>query len=194
MSFFTTDEAEHLAATTARAAWLCRMEFKSATVFRWAGNTVLEAGSETWKPTFGQVAIDGMGWSGEPVSRQVTLSLSGVDDEILPLAIAETNEADQQPIYLYLQLFDADWQNVGGLIPSAVGLMQPPRVDRTVATEDEGAVQSITLPFENLFYNRSRPANGRYTDTDQKRRFPDDRMCDFVSSLVFKTLKWPKFS
>lgn len=194
MSFFTPTEADHLAATTARVAWLADMQFKSGSVYRWAGNTSLGIASHTWLPTFGQVSVDGLGWSGEPISRQVTMSISGVDSEILPLAIAETNEADQQPLLMYWLLFDADWQPVGGLIPMFVGLMQPPRVDRTQATEDEGAVQSISLPVENIFYNRSRPANGRYTSPDQQRRYSGDLMCDFVSSLVFKTLKWPSVS
>ncbi len=193
MSFFTAEQVASLAASTARAAWLVEARFRSKTVRRWAGDTVLDAGGHEWKPTYGAVQIEGLGFSGEAQSRQVTLTLSGVDPELLPLAVAESDEADQQPLLIYLQVFGADWQPIGGLIPLFFGLMQPPRVDDTPASGDDGAVQTATLTVENAFFNRSRPANGRYTDRDQKRRSPGDRIMEFVSSLVFKTLRFPDF-
>lgn len=192
--FFTAEQVALLAAGTVRWAWLAEAEFKSETVWLWAGDRILDFGGKEWRPTYGSVQVAGLGFSGEALSRQVTFSLPGTDATLLPLALAETEEADQQPLRLSLLFFGEDWQPIGGLIPiMPFGVMQPPRIDRSEVIGAEGPTQTITLPVENLFYNRARPPNGRYTDTDQKRRHPGDRICEFTPSLTFKSIAWPKF-
>lgn len=194
MSFFTPDEIDRLKRTTVRLGMLYEFHFKSETVRRWSGNTTFDAAGHEWLPTFGAVSTDGLGWSGEPVSQQVTLSLSGVDPVVLGMVLAETEEADQQPLIIYLQLFDDDWQSVGGIIPIFYGLMQPPKVSRSQMTMDGGATQTISLAAENMFYNRSRPPNGRYTSLDQNRRTSTpDKIFDFVPSLSNKLFVYPDF-
>lgn len=193
MPFFTAQQAAHLAATTARVAWLAKAQFKSETVRLWAGDSILDAAGQEWHPTYGLVQIDGLGFTGEPVSRQITMTVSGVDAAVLPLALSETHEAEQQPLIIYLQLFDAEWQVAGGLIPLFHGLMQPPRVTRSEATESEGAIQSVSLSAENFMFNRAKPPNGRYTDRDQNKRTTGDRFFEFMHSLRDKTYRWPDF-
>lgn len=193
MAYFTTEQAALLAATTTRVGWRAKAVFKSSTIYRWSGDTTLDADGQEWLPTHGAVQVDGLGFSGEPVSRQINLSLPGVDATVLGLALTETDEADQQPLTLSFQLFTDDWQ-ADTAIPIFFGLMQPPRVDRTTASEGEGAIQTIGLPVENAFHNRSRPANGRYTDADHRKRSFGDRICEFVPSLTFKPIRYPKLS
>lgn len=192
MSFFTAEQAAALASTTPRVAWLAELFFKSATIRLWAGDTMLDTGGRAWKPTFGQVTPEGIGWDGQATSRQITLSVSGVATSLLALALAETNEADQQFAMLHLQFFDADWQTVGAPAPLFYGVMQPPTVERS-ETGEAGAVQTITLPIENLFYNRARPPYGRYSDRDQNHRTVNDRFFEFTPTLKFKTIVWPDY-
>lgn len=192
MTFFTPEQAAQLASGTPRIGWLAELFFKSETIRLWNGDTLLDAGSRRWKPTFGQVQIDGVGWDGMPTSRQITMAVSGVSTEMLALALAETNEADQQMATIALQFFDNEWQTIGAPVPFFYGLMQPPMVSRS-ETGEQGAVQSVTLPIENLFYNRSKASNGRYTDRDQQHRHPGDLFFSFTPSLVFKTITWPDY-
>lgn len=194
MTFFTPEQVDALAGREVRAAWMAELHFRSQTERVWAGNTILDANGHEWKPTHGAVQIEGLGWRGEATSRQITLRLSGVDSNLLLLARSGTNEADQQPMGLFFQFFDEDWQTVGNPVPIGIWIMQPPKVGRTEIEGIEGAEQSVTLTAENMFYNRSRPAHGRYTAADQARRVGwPDRIFDFTPSLVNRQFRWPVF-
>ncbi|PZO78430.1 MAG: hypothetical protein DI629_12065 [Mesorhizobium amorphae] len=194
MAFFTPEQIAILSAGTVRVAWGAEAFFKSETVRRWAGDTELDFAGRTWLPTYGAVQIEGLGFDGGETSRRISMTLSGLDPDLLPLALSETGEADQQPISIYLILFNDTWQPVGGLIPVHYGLMQPPTVDRTSAQEGQGAIQSATLSSENMMFNRAFPANGWYGDRDQNHRASTpDRSMEHVPSLVFKTIRWPDF-
>lgn len=194
MSFFTNDQISALAAREVRAAWLAQLEFKSATERVWAGHTTLDANGYEWKPTYGAVQIDGLGWRGESASRPITFRLSALDTSLLQLARAGTDEADQQPVSVYFQFFDSDWQPTGSPVPVFLGLMQPPQVSRGEIEGAEGAEHSISLTAENLFYNRSRPPNGRYTTADQAHRAgTSDDFLNFIPLLLHRTFRWPVF-
>lgn len=194
MTFFSPEQVAALAGREVRAAWLAEMHFKSQTERIWAGNTVLDANGFEWKPTYGAVQLDGLGWSGDGASKQISLRLSGVDTNFLMLARAGTHEADQRPMAVFFQFFDEDWQTVGNPVPLGIWLMQPPQVSRTEIDGIEGAEQAVTLTAENLFYNRSKPPNGRYTSADQAKRVGwADKFFDFTPQLTNTVFRWPVF-
>lgn len=194
MSFFSADQVEAFAQSTVRVGLLYELFFKSETVRYWSGDTILVAGDVEWRPTFGAVQPSGLGVTSEAVSRQVTLSVSGVDEQALFLVLAETEEADQQPGIVHLQLFDAGWQTDGAMISIFHGVMQPPTVSRSAVTQDAGAEQAIAISLENAFLDRARPAYGRYTASDQNNRTttPDD-FCNFIPSLFNKKFIYPDY-
>lgn len=194
MSFFSEDETAILQGREVRAAWLAEMHFKSETSRIWSGSTTLDANGHEWKPTHGAVQIDGLGWSGEAASKQISLRVSGVDTQFLFAARSGTNEADQQPMGLLFQFFDEDWQTVGPPVPLGIWIMQPPKIARSEMEGSDGAEQTVTLTAENLFYNRSRPAYGRYTSADQAKRVGwPDKFFDGTPLLINRTFRWPVF-
>ncbi len=190
MTFFTAEQAAKAAASTVRMAWLAKFDFLSDTVRIWAGNRRVTLASQVWLPTFGEVKIDGLGWTGDTSSKQLTMELSGVDDAFLSAVLAETGEVDQRPLTIYLHLFDEDWQPDGGLIPIFLGLMQPPEMSRT---EGENPKQTVHLVAENLMFNRAKPPFGRYSDRDQNNRTTGDKFFEFTPSLLSKMIVWPDF-
>jgi hypothetical protein len=194
VSFFGPDQIEAFSKSTVRVGLLYELFFKSETARYWSGNTSLIAGGRQWLPTFGMVQVSGLGATSEAVSRQVTLSVSGVDEKALRMVTAETEEADQQPAVVHLQLFDDEWQNAGATISIFPGIMQPPKVSRSAVTQDKGAEQTISISLENAFLERARPAYGRYTASDQNHRTeqPDD-FCNFIPSLFSKTFTYPDY-
>lgn len=194
MSFFTPEQIAAFAAGKVLVDIITEFQFKSGTVRVWNGVTEMVSGGHVWKPMFGRGSIDGLGVSGGTVSETVTFTLNGLpnqDPDLLGLALEETPEADQQLCIIYLQLFDEDWQPWGNPIGVFWGFMQPPKVSRTPMQGTDGAIQSVTMAVENAFFNRSRPPNGRYTDRDQQRRSPGDKMMQFIPSLLFKRIVWP---
>lgn len=196
MGFFTPDQIELMSKGTVRTDILAEFQFISQTVRIWNGHSPLEAGGHTWKPMHGMAQIDGIGISGGTTSETVNFTLAGLPDQdpdLLGLALSETPDVDQQLVILYLQLFGEDWQPVGNPIGLFWGFMQPPKVSRSVVSGVDNPVQTVTMSAENAFFNRSRPANGRYTDRDQQQRHPGDKFFQFVPSLLFKKIVWPDF-
>ena len=191
MAFFTTDQATALAASTVRVATLVQFDFASGTRRLWNGQGALVAGGQTWEGFAGLGAIDGLEEVRGPVSQKVTFTLSAVDEAMLATALAETSEVQGRLVTVFLQLFDADWQTSGSPFALWTGVMQPPRVTRTAAGDEGGAMRTIALPAENVFFGRSRVPAGRLTDVDQKTRFPGDRFCEQAPFLAQKTYTWP---
>lgn len=196
MTFFTSDQVEILSQNTVRVDFLVKMEFVSETIYVWNGHYDLTVGGNTYKPLHGIGQIEGISQSSGIQSETVTIKAFGIPEQtpdLLSLALEETPEANQQLITIYIQLFDEDWQAVGNPIPIWWGFMQPPRVELSEMTEEAGSVQTITLTAENAFFNRSRPAFGRYTDRDQQNRSDGDLFFQFVPSLLFKSITWPDY-
>ncbi|MER9135110.1 hypothetical protein NKI20_02205 [Mesorhizobium sp. M0830] len=194
--FFTSDQLALLTASRVFCSLLVKFDFQSGAEYAWNGNTALLTGGNTYLPMHGMGTIDGLGLSGNGASDNVTVSVDGLPDQALGFlakALEDTPSVDQQLMTIYLQLFDSEWQNVGGPLPLWWGFMQPPRVSRTEMQGTDGAVQSISIVAENAFFNRSRPSYGRFTDRDQQARSPGDKFFGFVSSILVKTVTYPDY-
>lgn len=196
-AFFTSDQIAALSATTVRCDFLVQFDFASGTEYAWNGNTALVVAGHTYKPMYGFGTIDGLGIAGPGTTSQaVTLSLDGLPDmplDFLAKALSETSEVDQRMVTISLQLFDDDWQASGAPIPVFRGFMQPPKVSRSEMAGTEGAIQSVSISAENIFFGRARPPHGRNTDRDQQARSPGDKFFGFVSRLVYKVLTYPDY-
>lgn len=196
MAFFTSGQIEHLAGSTVRLDLLIQMEFADDTVRVWNGTTSLVANGETWMPMHGRGSIDGIGYASGTAAESVTLGLSGIPGQatdLLAKALEQTPLVNQHLVKIFIQLFDAEWQNVGNPIPIWWGYMQPPEVSRSQMQGVDGAVQSISITAENAFFNRSRPPYGRLTDRDQQRRHPGDMFCQHMPRLFQATFSYPEF-
>lgn len=188
MAFFTAPQVSALAQQVVRVATLVDFDFVGANERLWNGFGDLDTGGFTWKGIASFGAIDGLEEVRGAISQQVTFTLSGVDEDILALAIGDTADVEGRTVTVYLQLFDDDWQVEGDPIPIWWGIMQPPRITANAS------MRAISVPAENLFYGRARPRAGRYTDRDQQKRFPGDRFFDRVGALVSKPILWPDYN
>lgn len=196
MAFFTPEQVAILKGRVVRVDLMAEFRFQEETVRAWNGNTELVAGGHEWLPLYGAATIEGLGVSGGTVSESVTFTLNGLPGQpadFLRAALEETTDVQQQLVIVFLQLFSEEWQPVGSPIAIFWGFMQPPRVNRSPAQDDQGAIQSVMLTAENAFFNRSRPPFGRYSDRDQQQRSPGDLFFQFVPSLLFKTVTYPDY-
>jgi hypothetical protein len=192
--YFTPEQLASLSAEAVRCDFLVTFNFLSSTTRVWNGNDPLLVDGNTYLPMFGMGNIDGLGLSGDTLSKTVTLSLNGLpanNPDFLALALGDTSEVDQQTLTVSLQLFNDDWSPLGVPIPLFNGFMQPPIVSRSEMAGVDGAVQTIVIAAENIFYGRSLPPHGRNTDRDQQARSTGDKFFGFVSSLVSKVLRYP---
>ena len=204
MAFFTAAEIAILQGSEVRSALLVKLDFVSGAKYVWNGDTELFAGGQTYLPMHGLGRLDGISFSSAPVSERFTLSLEGLpaatdtepgsDINVLAMALSETDEVEGQIATVALQLFDDEWQtSVGSPVTLAFGFMRKPRVTRTRIQGTEGSIQSISVGAENIFYNRSLPPAGRYTDRDQQSRSDGDLICQFVPDLRNKQFIYPDY-
>lgn len=201
MGFFTPAAAAALARGLVRVATLVDLNFggtppEGGPVYLWNGfGTRQFDGRSYWGAgDIGQ--IEGLEEIRGPVSHAVTFTLSGVPDspaDLLAKALELSDIVQGRLAIVSLQLFDGAWAAEGAPIPVYFGVMQPPRVTRERATETAGARRILTLPTENLFFGRGRPAAGRYTDREQQMRYPGDRFCEYTPQLVNATINWPDY-
>jgi hypothetical protein len=196
--FFTADQIVQLKKSTLRADLVTSMYFDSETIHAWNGNWEMESGGETYIPMFGLGQISDITISGGTETTPVTTSVGGIPDgrmDIIGKALSEDGETEQNIQTISIQVFDEAWQVLGSPISIFAGFMQAPSVDRSPATETEGATMSVAIEALNVFYNRSLPPYGRNSDTDQKRRSPTDEFFEFTMSLTpIRVFVYPNYS
>lgn len=203
MSFFSDADIARLSAGTVRAALVLKLDFVSGAKYVWGGKTDIDIDGNTYLPLHGLMRTQGIAFAREPVSQRFTIGVEGLPAEtdtvpgskinVLAAALSATDEVEGQLATASLQLFDDDWQRAGSPYPLAIGFMRKPRVTRTRIRPGQGAVQSISIGAENLFYNRSLPPSGRYTDRDQQARHDGDLICQFQPDLRAKTFTYPDY-
>lgn len=196
MGYFTEGQAAQLAKSGARVATLVDLEFTDDPKYLWNGFGKRLFGGNEYIGCGDVGSIEGLEDTRGPVSQQVTFTLSGVADspvDLLATVLDSTDIVQGNLAIVSLQFFDNDWQAVGNPVPIYFGVMMPPRVTREAATETTGARRTIVLPTENLFFGRHRPPAGRYTDTEQRKRFEGDRFCQYTTRLASLTLIWPDY-
>lgn len=194
--YFSEEQLEYLSGNVVRIDFLIKMDFVSETVRCWNGHYKLTSGGYQWLPLHGIATIDGIEYANTTASQSVTFSLSGLPDQspdILAKALEGTHEAVQQLVTIYLQIFDDNWQPVGQPITIWFGFMQPPEITSSEIGAEDGNTQTISMVAENIFFNRSKPPYGRYTDRDQQSRFEGDKFFQFVAALKRKIINYPDY-
>lgn len=190
---FTSEEVARLKAGTVRVATLVELNFASETMRLFAGAGTRDFGGYEWRGLGNPVTIDGLAEQRGTSAGEVTLTLSGVDPTVLPLVLSEPEEIEDRVIVVFWQFMDADEQPIASPVPIFFGIMQIPSIDRTDATDDTGATCLVTLPCRGLFVGRSKPPRGRYTDRDQKARYPGDRIFERMAENRGKQVGFPEF-
>lgn len=167
-----------------QAATLFEFEFTSGTQRFWDGVGYLTADSHDWLG-FGQmVSVSGLEQSRNMGAPQTTFKLSGVDDNLIAIAVNSAGEVTGNPCTVYLQFLSSAGTPLDDPIAIWAGTMD------TLTFQAGVKDQAITLTAETLFVDRVRAPFGFMTDTDQRARWSADRGFEFVASLLFKTVNW----
>lgn len=112
----------------------------------------------------------------------VTLTLSGLSNSILSIALGESFQ--NRPATLFFALFDT---STYALITDPYQLFKG-RMD--YAEGNFGNDASITLKVENIMADWQRPRVGRYNYESQLQRFPGDKGFEFIAQAVAKPVVW----
>lgn len=158
------------------------LEFASGTVrfHTWIGDLVWNGNTYTGTGTLG--GISGIEETSEPSRSTTTLTLRGVPNDIIAIALNEHYQGRPCTVRegrlnaTTLQLAGTPWVK-------RRGLMDTMRIR-------QGQDCSIALTVESEFSQWDRPVVRRYTDADQQSRYPGDRFFEFVEKMADKTVYW----
>jgi len=115
----------------------------------------------------------------------VEIVLNGLDTSILSAGLTEDTQGMVVEIYFGVlttssnadAIVDTPYQIFSGFIDSMV-------------LKESGDVSSLNFTIENKLVTLESPIDRRYTDQDQQNLFPNDKGCEFVTSLQDKAIAW----
>lgn len=178
-----------------RESYVFRIETATpATVWSGHGDLLLPPDTVLSEPT---IALGGGHLVGIPdfdqlmngTAQRLDIVLSGVNEDILGLALEEAGDVPGASVYIGRIQFDDEWQLVGGVEWEWTG----EGVGLTVASDDsdEGRTRSLTLTIAAGDTTRKRAAIAFFTDADQRRAYPTDAIFSHVAGInAGKSRRW----
>lgn len=116
-----------------------------------------------------------------------TLTLSGVDPDLIGRTLASSAEAKGRPCRIYDQHYDADMNRLDAPFAVHSGLMDE------MVIQDDGQTATITLTLVTFLYKRRRPAYGFLNQASQNRLHPGDLGLSDIPGLIQRSAKWPNY-
>lgn len=179
-------------------AALVHMAFKDSPQRWWTGFGDLDAGGHRWKGLGDLINISPIETTYDLSAQPVTFTLAATP-ELMAKALNAKDQVRDRAVRVYLQLFAVEaqvdvtpggqeiqrGQPLGSPLPMFVGTMQRMPWSATGPTQ-----RTLQLEAEGLFYRRNAPPRGRWTDADQKARWPGDKGLSRLPLYVNYEPRW----
>jgi len=179
-------------------AVLVHMDFQDAPKRWWTGFGELSVGGHTWQGLGDLIGVSQIESSYALSAREVTFTVAATP-EMLGLALAAKARVRDREVSIYLQLFaNATMANftpggseimtgdpIGSPMSLFTGTMQ------RMPFEGEGTTKrSVQLEAWGIWMRRNAAPRGRWTDSDQRARYPGDRGFERLPLYVNYETKW----
>jgi hypothetical protein len=154
----------------------------SETVYLWSGYGPVTWNNQTWTGTGSLLGISTVEEGADVNARGITISLSGIDVNLLQTVLNEFQVG--LPVTVYLGLFDGNGNLIPNPVVSFAGRMDEPTItaDATTAT--------IAVNCESRLMDMNVSVPYRYTNQDQQMFYPGDLGFSFVTSIQDIPLYW----
>lgn len=161
--------------------WACDLLFDDPNkVYFWSGVGDLDLEGNTYTGAGDLISISEIRESSDIAAYGAQLTLSGIPNNLVSLALQEPYQGRRAIVRF--------------------GVFNPPST-YTVFTVFSGEIDqmniqmgpevtNISLDVESRLIDLERPRIRRYTDEDQRSRFPNDRGLEFVTRLQAESLTW----
>lgn len=165
----------------AMVALLGEFEFESETLRLWTGYGQIVYNGNTYIGGGNLIAISPYQETQDLQAQGLRFSLSGITSDSLSLAFQE--EYQGNPCRLYIATIDED-RTVISAYKFFTGIMD------FIDVSDDGKESKLILSAENIMTQLKRVKVSRYTDEDQKSKYPTDQGLSLISQLQDKELVW----
>lgn len=156
--------------------------FPKNTTRIWGGYGTIRINSQDYLGVGTLGSISSINETTQNQASGLTLSLSGIPNDLLAVAMAEQYQGSS------VNVFFGCLNDEHSVIESPINIFSG-RMD--VISLSEGAESSaLTITVESRLIDLEKPRLRRYTSEDQKINFPDDKGLDFVASIQEINISW----
>jgi hypothetical protein len=174
----TTQVSDALDDEVIRPFFAVDLDLDDVPVYMWSGYGDLTIGAKTYLGVGSLLNISSVTETTEMDAKGATLTLSGIPSSFLSLALQQPYQGRECRIYF-------------GVTNSAVNYVEVFSGELDQMNIEEGAETAvISVTAENVLIKLERPVVRRFTNEDQKSRFPNDRGLEFVAGLQDKDILW----
>jgi len=159
-----------------------KAEFDTGTIYLWSGDYNLSIGGNTYLGAGTLLSISNIEDTLELKSSGLSVTLAGMDETILDLALTENYQ--NRFITVYLGYLQGGTDTVAGAMTLFKGRMQ------SMTINDDPNGSTITVDAENRLIDLQRPSNLRYTKASQEFVATGDTCFNRVQSLQDKEIIW----
>lgn len=188
-----------------KSAFFAEMFFDTGRIGMWTGFGDVTFDGKTFLGGGNLIGISAITETQDLTAKGIVVSLGGIDPTLISLALSE--KVRGRKFVLYLGSFDyvtriatedeqgavLDEEGNYVIVESSV-LNNPQRIFSGMMDYMEynfsGSLADIRLSVENSLIIGQRSKIRRYTNEDQKRRFPNDRGLEFINALQDKEVVW----
>lgn len=156
----------------------------------WNGSYKLTTGGHDWFGRDKLGGIEGLEIEGNLNLSTLKITISGVDERLLAVAVGDRDEYIGRHAIVFTQDFDAEHQPDGDPEAVASGLIDGLEISR-VQMDGGGTRRTITVTAPNIFYGRSSGSDSYYTHADQMKRFSGDRGLQYRSDMYDTNIPFP---
>lgn len=156
------------------------IEFASGPLYIWSGYGDLVIGSKTYFGAGTLLNISTVEETTEIEAKGATITMSGIPSSFLSLALTEQYQGRECRIYFGMTSAPSDYAEI------FTGELDQMNIS------EEANTCTISVTVENILIKLERPVVRRFTNEDQKSRFPNDRGLEFVAGLQDKEIFWGK--
>ncbi|MAU40967.1 MAG: hypothetical protein CMF31_05025 [Kordiimonas sp.] len=161
--------------------YFCKMEFDSGARNVWSGVGTVSWNGDTWAGIGELGGIGAIEENSDNREDKVTLSLSGVDPDVLASVLDDPIQG--RTITIWIGLLDNTYQLIADPIILFGGVMDMLEIQ-------DGKTGTISLHCESWARTDGRNIERRFTPDDQKLEYPDDLGLDYVPQMPDVDLLW----
>jgi hypothetical protein len=170
--------ASNLSDTVVYPFFAVDIDFTSGPLYIWSGVGDLTIGTKTYLGAGQLLNISSVEETTEIEAKGATITMSGIPSSFLFLALTEPYQGRECKIYFGMS------NN-----PSQYAEVFAGELDQMNISE-EASTATIAVTVENVLIKLERPVVRRFTNEDQKSRFPNDKGLEYVASLQDKEVFW----
>ena len=193
---------EQLSSPLLEPFFTVELDFDSSPLYMWTGYGNLTIGDKTYLGAGQVLNISSVSETTEMEAKGATITVSGIPSSFLSLALQEPYQGRECRIFFAVTVNQNLLLEDGGLILTEDGgliLTEPSGINLTevfsgeldqMNIQESAETATIAVTAENVLIKLERPVVRRFSDQDQKSRFPNDKGLEYVASLQDKDILW----